>query len=609
MKNRAKKWIVPLVASGSLVFLAACDSTEEDGVLVACAPRLVVVQDILAQLEGMPIDTFFEQSYRQILLRSPEAITAEGLSEAFGLRDDLLDDISDEYRRQTEELTAGILALLKTYDRQSLTPEQQTSYDIYQWRLEDWVADAEFALHHFPVSGWLSSPQNGLFLFFEDLHPVANRQNAEDYIARLKQVAGKLACQRENIALSEQAGIVPLAYMLQRALDQLAGIEPGSARQLPFYTAFEQKLAAVGDLSAADREELLEQAEEAIEKSVIPGYQALVESIEELLPDAPQDGGVWRLPDGDQYYTHLLHHYTTTDLTADEIHQLGLAEVSRIQSELRAIFDTLGYPSDESLSQLFGRVVDDGGVVAAAQIVPTYEAIIEHAEQNLTEAFDIFPTIDVIVIGGASGGYYVAGTPDGSRPGAFYAYNLSDIPRYDMATLAYHEAIPGHHTQIAIAQNLELPLFRKLEGYTGYVEGWALYAEQLADELGWYDEDIYGNLGRLQFELYRAVRLVVDTGLHAKQWTFDETVDYIVENLGSSPQGAQRQVGRYLVIPGQATAYKIGMLKLLDLRQHAQDQLGDQFDLRDFHSAVLLSGATPLNILERIVQDYIDTSS
>jgi uncharacterized protein (DUF885 family) len=239
-------------------------------------------------------------------------------------------------------------------------------------------------------------------------------------------------------------------------------------------------------------------------------------------------------------------------------------------------------------------------------MVSTYETIIRQAENRLEPAFVLFPQAKVIVIGGASGGYYVSGSLDGSRPGAFYASTTGGSPLFSMPTLAYHEAVPGHHLQIAIAQEMELPTFRNLVHFTGYTEGWALYAEQLAWELGWYADDPYGDLGRLQAEAFRAARLVVDTGIHEKQWTFDKAADYMVENTGLPRDMVTGQISRYIAWPGQATAYKIGMIKILELRQHAIDQLGEAYDIKEFHSIILGNGSMPLDVLEKVVQNYID---
>jgi uncharacterized protein (DUF885 family) len=253
-------------------------------------------------------------------------------------------------------------------------------------------------------------------------------------------------------------------------------------------------------------------------------------------------------------------------------------------------------------------VARDGGIVSGSAVAETYEAIIRKADARLDAAFDLRPRAEVIVVAEGEGAYYVSGSLDGSRPGVFHAPGGGSEARYSMPTLAYHEAVPGHHFQIALAQESDLPLFRNVIGFTGYAEGWALYAEHLAYELGWYDDDPYGNLGRLQDQAFRAARLVVDTGLHAKGWSFDQAHEFMVENVGRDPGYLQFEVSRYVTWPGQATAYMVGMLKIMELRQEAMDRLGDRFDLKAFHQVVLRNGSMPLEVLERVVDDYIEAT-
>ena len=563
--------------------------------------------DSAADLEGLPIDTFFEESYKLLLLRDPEYLTELGITELYGMGNDQLTNISDAYIRETYELHAAILELLREYDRSQLTPEQQISYDVYEWYLDDIVRQQEFMYYNYPVTHFLTGVQNQLIHFFTDIHPVTNKQGAEDYITRLQQVDTKFDQLIEGLRLREEAGIIPPRFIIQWSLYDIRRIASGTAQYLPFYTAFEEKVDAL-DVSAEEKRVLLQDAERAIDESVIPAFQALRDYLEYLESVARTDDGVWQFPKGDEYYAYTLQHHTTTDMTADRIHELGLEEVERIRADMRSIFDELGYPEDESLSELFRRVAAEGGFVSGSEVVETYEALIEEADQNLDAAFDMRPSAEVIVIGGPIGGFYVPGALDGSRPGAFYANVGASEYVYGMPSLAYHEAIPGHHFQISLAQELDLPFFRGDVSSTGYAEGWALYAEQLAWELGWYDDDPYGNLGRLQYEIFRAARLVVDTGIHAEGWTYDQALEYMRENVGFDPSvvNLEHEVSRYIAWPGQATAYKVGMLKILELRQMVMDALGDKFDIKEFHTVILGNGSIPLDILERIVQNYID---
>jgi len=536
-----------------------------------------------------------------------ETITEEGLTQVFGTGNDQLNNLSDSYIRETQALEKAILELLRTYDRESLPPEQQVSYDVYEWYLDDLVRGHEFMYYDYPVTHFITGVQNQTTNFFTDIHPVTNKQDAEDYITRLSQVDTKFEQLIEGLKLREEAGVVLPRFVIQWTVGDIRSIANAAPRSTPYYTSFAEKVRQIEDLSDEEQQALLEAAEVEIEASVIPAFKALADTLDQQAAIATSEDGVWKFPNGEAYYQYILSHHTSTDMTPDEIHDLGLQEVDRIQAEMRTIFTELGYPENESLHNLFGRVVADSGELYGQDIVAGYDAIINEADQKVGAAFDLRPKADVIVIGVPHGGYYVGPARDGSRPGAFYATQDGSETQFSMPSLAYHEAIPGHHFQIAIAQELDLPGFRTAVGSTAYTEGWALYAELLAHELGFYEDDPYGNLGRLQMEIFRAVRLVVDTGIHAKGWTFDQGVEYMQENTGMPPGQVQFEVSRYITWPGQATAYKIGMLKILELRQRAMEQLGDQFDLKDFHNVVLGNGSMALDVLDRVVQDYIDT--
>ena len=565
------------------------------------------IQDILDDLQGLPFDEFIDASYVQILLRSPEMVTSLGLSQSFGIRDDQLDNICYSFVDQTYELMAGIRQILSTYARDGLSYEQQISYDSYSWILAGWAAEHDYMYHFYPVTHGFSR-QNELFRFLEDEHPLETLINAKDYIARLRKVDDQFGCLIQNLEDSEARGILAPAEMLQRAADAIRGIVPGTATDLSFYTNFAAKIAMIDEISQAERENLLSEAEITIKGNVIPAYQALTAKLDEQIPHAPAMNGVWQLPDGDAFYASRVRHHTTTDLSSDEIHQTGLDEVQRIRGEIRDAFDSLGYPSNGTFAELYDRVAVDSGVVPAGQIVALNEGFIRQAQADITEIFDIAPETEVIVIGGQGGGFYVSGSLDGSRPGAYYIGNQTDSYRYWMRTIAYHEAVPGHHFQISIGNEQDVPLFTKGGGfYTAFVEGWALYAEYLAMEMGWYDDDLYSELGRLQWELLRAARLVVDTGLHAKRWSRQRAIDYYIETVGATPGLASQQIDLYLYYVGYFTAYKTGMMKILELRQHAMDELGERFDIKEFHRAVLLHNRLPLPLLERLIEDYIES--
>jgi uncharacterized protein (DUF885 family) len=375
------------------------------------------------------------------------------------------------------------------------------------------------------------------------------------------------------------------------------------APSLAVYTVLSDALQEMDELSAEEKTAFREAALEAIQSSYVPGLLEVVGAIDRQSALASSEAGAWKLPDGDAYYAHMLREETSTDLTAQQIHDMGLAEVARIHAELRAVFDALGYPQDQPIGELIQRAIGEGGLVAPSQVVAAYEEILADIDQRVATVFDQRPQAPVLVVPEASsGGYYTPAAADGSRPAAFHAFvGGSGVNRAEMPTVAYHEAVPGHHFQDALVQELDLPTFRKAEFFNAHGEGWALYAERLAWELGAYENDPYGNVGRLRLELLRAARMVVDTGIHALRWTRDEARVYLQENVG----GWTHEVERYVAWPAQATEYKIGMLKILELRQRAMDQLGDRFDLKAFHNVILGNGTLPLGMLERLVDEYI----
>lgn len=562
--------------------------------------------ELLAEeLQGLTLDDFFFESFGALLKRSPEDVVWDALESTFPLDDVLLNDLSDAYQRETFAMYQVVLDALRTYDRSMLTADQQLDYDVYEYYLQDVVERLEWIYYDFRATYMLFSAQSSTELFLADIHPLATRQDAEDLIARLNLVDDKFDQLIAHLENQRAAGIVEPRLTLDIALDRVAAIADSAVDDNPFFTNFVDKVQTIPDLGDSDRDDLIARARSAVAGSVDRGYERLRTQLQSLRANASPSIGVGQFPRGSEYYAYALRHHTTTDLTPAEVHQLGLDELVRIHAGIREIFDQLGYPQNETLEQLFDRARQDGGIIPAPEVKPTYEAIIADAQSRLGEAFDIFPSADVIVLGGPFGGFYVGPSFDGTRPGAFYAGTEVDESFYRMPSLAYHEAIPGHHTQIAIAMDQDVPAFRKIVRFTAFVEGWALYAERLAYELGWYDGDPYGDLGRLQFEALRAARLVMDTGIHSLGWSFDQAVAFNRENVGAPLGSSRGAAARYSVYPGQATAYMIGMLQILDERQRAEDVLGDRFDLKAFHRALLSNGAVPLSVLDDVVDRYI----
>lgn len=591
-----------------LVLLAACGGGGGNNASPNNNPPAggpTPAEQLAADLQGLPLETFYENSFAALLSRSPETILWQSLESVYPLASVNLDDLSDGYRRDSFAMYQVVLDVLRGYDRSALDASGQLNFDIYEWYLQDVVDQLEFLYYDFAATYGVFGVQRDTQQLFTEVHPLATLQDAENYITRLNLVDEKFDQLTDHLELQRQNGIVEPVLTMQVALNQVAGIAEGGTASNPYYTNFVAKIADIPGITNAQLTDLANRASAAVDDSVRRAYQELRSTLQILLNNAPPSIGVGQYARGSAYYTHKLRHHTTTDLTAAEIHQLGLTELTRIQAEMRLIFDQLGYPQNETLEQLFARVAADGGIIPAANVLSTYEAIIDLARQRLDTAFDIFPSADVIVVPGDFGGFYIGPSFDGTRPGAFYAGTTTDQPWFQMRSLAYHEALPGHHTQIAIAMEQDVPSFRKGARFTAFVEGWALYAERLAWELGWHENDPYSDLGRLQYEALRAARLVMDTGIHNLGWSFDQAVEFNREAIGWTLGQSQGAAGRYSVWPGQATAYMVGMLQILEARQRAMDELGDQFDLIAFHRAVLSNGAVPLALLDTVVDRYI----
>jgi uncharacterized protein (DUF885 family) len=427
----------------------------------------------------------------------------------------------------------------------------------------------------------------------------------------------------EGLKRSEQAGAIPPKYVLEDTIAQLDGLlriqgsTPPDAKTLEVYNRFNSKIYRIDDLSSDEREALLNAALTEIEETFIPAYQALKDHLIYLATLAAEDPNQWKLPGGEAYYTYLLAYHTGTDLSADEIHTLGLAEVARIQENIRKVDTELGYPAELTMAELNQRITEESQPITGQALRQKYEQILAAADQAAEEYFDLRTSADVVIRSEPIDipAYYIQPAPGSSDPGVM-PVNLMLSPllvNYNEHVLVHHETIPGHHTQIALAQELDVPGYQRfysvnpyLQNYQllAYTEGWALYAEQLAWEMGLYDDDPFANLGRLRLHLLRTVRMVVDTGIHAKGWTLDEAAAYLEEVTGM-PQSHSR-LTRYLVNPGYPCSYNIAKLKLFELRQRAMEQLGDSFDIKAFHNVVLGNGVLPIGVLETVVEDWIN---
>jgi uncharacterized protein (DUF885 family) len=567
------------------------------------------------------IRAFFDRIFIEFALDDPELLSQIRIFEPLGIRSHNA-ELTDVSPAREQELAAKLrsdLATLQRYDRDDLDPSQALSYDILEYFLAAQVEGERFLFHDYPVNQ-LSGVQDTLPEFMVETHRLADARDAEDYVARLGLFDTKFVQVLEGLRVREARGVTPPAFVVDKVLAGMRAFVATAPRENLLYMSFAARLGKVDGLAAADAEALRARVEAAVRDDVYPAYRSLIDYFEALRPRTTSDDGVWKLPDGELYYAYQLATNTTTDLAPQELHDVGLREVERIQAEMRAVLEEQGYrvtSVGESMRALAAEErfhypdTDEG----RNQILADFQAIIDEISAALDPAFSFKPRAGIVVKripefreATAPGAYYNGPPRDGSAPGTFYVNlrSVPDITKYSMRTLAYHEAVPGHHFQVSAQQELEgLPIFRTFPLFTAYVEGWALYAERLAWELG-FQRDPYDNLGRLQDELMRAVRLVVDTGLHAQRWTREQAIEYMAGATGLADKEVVAEIERYIVSPGQACAYKTGMLKILELRESARTRLGERFDLREFHDAVLENGAVPLVILERLVDDYVD---
>jgi len=563
---------------------------------------------------------FLDRSVVKMAFESPETLTSLGFLESVGItgHNAELDDDSPEAMDKTFAQVRDLRETLLSYPDADLDENQRISKDIALYLADFALVSEPYRYHNYPLNQ-LFGVQNGYPSFMQAQHQVHSVGDAENYLSRLQKVKLKFTQTLEGLKIREAKGIIPPKFVIERVLTEMNDFVATPIQDNILYSSFKTKLADT-DISADEQARLLAAAEADIKGYVHPAYQLFIDYFTQLQAKAGTDDGYWALPNGDLAYEQLLKFFTTTNYTADEIHAKGLAEVDRIQSEIMTILAAEGYDISQGFSVAIEALAADpkfyyeDSDAGRAQILVDYQHILDEVNAGLGDAFRIRPEAGMEVVRipefkekTAPGAYYQQPAIDGSRPGRFYAnlYDIKATPKYGMRTLAYHEGIPGHHFQIAVAMELEgMPLIRKMAPFTAYIEGWALYSERLAWELG-FQKDPFDNIGRLQAELFRAVRLVVDTGIHHSRWTREQAIDYMKKNTGMSDRDVTAEIERYIVMPGQATAYKVGMMKILELREKAKSALGDKFNLRDFHDVVLKNGAVPLDILETLVDRYI----
>jgi uncharacterized protein (DUF885 family) len=588
---------------------------------------LLIAWFIYALIWGKPwsIKLLYSRTFIHFALKGPELLTMLGILEKFGIHyhNSRLSDASVKNETRNFKWLKRDLAILRSYSRPRQSPSALLSTDILDWFLDDLARSEKFRFHDYPLNQMVGV-QSELPNFMLTLHPVVSKLEARNYVKRLDHFGVKFHQVLEGLRIREEKGVTPPRFVIRRVLDEMLAFVGQPANTNPLYTVFKDKLSKLTRIGEGDRETLLAAAESAINRTVYPAYQEFIAYFTELEKKATTDDGVWKLPDGGGYYAHCLRSNTTTEFTPEEVHAIGLKEVSRIEAEMSAILEMLGYKevlnAPKKLAE-FGREVrflfpnTDQGRQA---VLSEYQRILDEIDAALDPYFAVRPRAALKVERvpefrekSSAGAYYQVPDLSGKRPGVFYANlrDLNEVQKFGMKTLAYHEGIPGHHFQLSIAQELKgLPFFRRMVPFTAYIEGWALYAEKLAREIGFYKDDPYGELGCLDSELFRSVRLVVDTGIHHKKWTREQAIEYMEAHTASVHESIVSEIERYIVMPGQACAYKIGEIKMVELRDRARKALGDKFDLRKFHNVVLKNGSMPLNLLERVVEAYITSA-
>jgi uncharacterized protein (DUF885 family) len=601
-----------LLSIGTTSLLSGCLGSGAD----------IPQRESLIKAESQRLNDWFTARYEERLARSPMSRTYLGM-------DDGKDQLDDASQTALDEEAAFAQAWLdemrREFDIDRLDQQTRLSYRLFEADMEDSLATHDVSQNDY-VFSHMSGPHSNIPSFLINFQSVKTAEDASAYISRLNAVQTYLGQAQARAEAQFNAGVSMPKFVYPKisaaSRNVITGAPFSEGEDSPLWADVQKKFNAM-EITQSEKDALLAAAQDALLSSVQPAYLSLLAMFDRHSSEATAEDGAWKLSDGSDYYNVRLKHYTTTALTADEIHEIGLSEVARIQAEMQKIMDRVGF--EGSLKDFFTFLrtdpqftfpeTDEGRDAYMAEAT----AVIDEMRLQLDTMFITKPKANMVVQrvepfreDTAFGAFYNSPALDGSRPGTYYVNlkSMADQPKFLMQALAYHEGIPGHHMQIAIAQELEgLPKFRTLGGHTAFIEGWALYSEALPKEIGLYT-DPYKEFGQLGMEIFRAARLVVDTGIHAKKWDREQAVQYYLDNIPNPEGDVRAEIDRYIVWPGQATAYMIGKLKIEELRKKAESELGDQFDIRRFHDTVLANGSVPLSVLEELVDAYIqDTKS
>jgi uncharacterized protein (DUF885 family) len=593
-------------------------------VFISCKKEIVkVYTDAEIAAESKKVNDFFQKSFDANVDNYPEYQTRLGIKKD---QDKLNDNSPAAAERDLKINKEELVWLTDSVNVDALSKDALLSYKLFKQGVENNIADYKYRLHNYPVNQMFGA-QSGKPAFLINMHRIDDVKDAQAYISRLNGFNKYFIQLVENLKTREVTGVVPPKFVFDKVVQDSENILKGTpfkhsaTRFSTLLDDFVTKLNKL-EISDSEKDKLIQKASDALLTSVKPAYETLISFMKGQKERANSDHGAWKFPDGEAFYNNALKRTTTTNLTADEIHQIGLDEVARIHGEMDVIRLKVGF--EGNLQDFFQFMKTDeqfyypANKEGKAAYLKEAVHLIDSMKTRIDEIFITKPKADIIVKAvepfrekSAGKAFYNRPAADGSRPGIYYAnlYDMESMPTYQMEALAYHEGIPGHHMQLAIQQELEeVPMFRKFGGYTAYTEGWGLYSEFIPKEMGFY-ADPYSDFGRLAMELWRACRLVVDTGIHVKKWTREEGIKYYTDNTPNAVLDGVKMVERHIVMPSQATAYKIGMLKILELRKKAKDALGDKFDIREFHEVVISHGAIPLNVLEDFVDEYIGSKA
>jgi uncharacterized protein (DUF885 family) len=568
---------------------------------------------------GAALDALFAEYDDALLARSPMMQSDRGIKTDYGKWDDFTDE---QAAKNHEADTAALAAMRARFTPAALDDAHRLSFRLFEDRLERQARSYSYRDHGY-VFDQMNGAQSRLVAFLINIHKVTSASDAEAYVQRLQGFGPAL---RQLLAVADARaakGFLPprwvYPYVLSDARNVLKGAPFERGPDSTLLADFKSKVAAL-KLAPDETARLTAAATAALQQSVKPAYQEVIAAMTEQAKRAPTDDGVWRFADGAAYYATLLKNYTTTSLSADQIHELGLQQVARIHEEMSALMAPLKFKGSLKQFLVFMRDRKDlyypNGPKGRAMYLAETQKAIDAITAKLPDWFATLPKAPLVVKPveafrekSAGKAFYQRPAPDGSRPGTYYVnlYNMAAMPAMEVEALVYHEGIPGHHLQLAVQTELtNLPAFRKFGGVTAYSEGWGLYAEKLAKDMGQYTDPIR-DFGRLQLELHRAIRLVVDTGLHSKKWSREQAIRYIVDNSAEPQPSCVKAIERYIVNPGQATAYMVGRLKISELRERARTALGDRFDIRAFHDVVLRNGPLPLDMLDAQVARWLES--